>query len=153
MLQFFLLSFNVALAPLGVPFYEPSLAGIPLQPDEVIMARFPGTVALQETVGEGDPVELNQRLTVHFSVSDGSGRELANTRLRGLPFTIQVQESDFWARVVWGMAKGETRQIFVPREHAFGAQGAPGLIPPDADLWIRVEALEIVRTRTRTGVP
>jgi FKBP-type peptidyl-prolyl cis-trans isomerase len=49
-----------------------------------------------------------------------------------------------WTEGVGMMRVGETRELVIPSELAYGARGAPPNVPPHATLVFKVELLEIV---------
>jgi FKBP-type peptidyl-prolyl cis-trans isomerase len=48
-----------------------------------------------------------------------------------------------WDEGVMGMKVGEKRRLFIPANLGYGAYGAGGVIPPNADLIFDVELFEI----------
>ena len=48
-----------------------------------------------------------------------------------------------WEEGIVGMKVGEKRILTIPPEDAYGAEGVPGVIPPNATLYFEVELLAI----------
>jgi peptidylprolyl isomerase len=98
-----------------------------------------------EQNGDGVLPQMGQRVTVHYRgmLDDGTvfdesfGRE---------PFTFAIgqgQVIDGWDQGVAQLSKGAKATLFIPSNLAYGAQGAGGVIPPNANLSFYVEVLEI----------
>ena len=80
--------------------------------------------------GYGDRAEVGDRVTVHFLVQDAVGRTLADTEMRGLPYTFllgQEVSEPFWTKAVEGLRVGGSRVVTGPGG-AFGISSteAPG---------------------------
>jgi peptidylprolyl isomerase len=52
-----------------------------------------------------------------------------------------------WDEVALAMRKGERRTVVIPAALAYGDQGVPGLIPPNASLVFDIVLLDIVRKK------
>lgn len=97
------------------------------------------------TVGEGEPVEEGDTITVHYVGTVVSGQEFDNSRERNQPFTFTVGEGDVisgWDEGVVGMRPGGSRILVIPSEMGYGAEGY-GPIPGGATLLFAVELLSI----------
>jgi FKBP-type peptidyl-prolyl cis-trans isomerase len=89
----------------------------------------------------GDTVVVNYTGTLEdgtkFDSSLNPGRE---------PFSFTLGEHsviDGWEQGILGMQKGEQRRLNIPGDLAYGAQGRPPVIPPNATLIFDVELLDI----------
>ncbi|GHP11081.1 hypothetical protein PPROV_000981100 [Pycnococcus provasolii] len=87
-----------------------------------------------------------QTCTMHYTgrLADG-GKEFDSSVKRG-PFTFQVgvgQVIRGWDEGVPRMSVGEKATIKIPAAMGYGARGAGGVIPPDADLIFDVELLGV----------
>ncbi|MDX1663087.1 MAG: FKBP-type peptidyl-prolyl cis-trans isomerase [Candidatus Promineifilaceae bacterium] len=123
----------------------------PATPTEVADDAFESTesgvqyAVLEE--GSGGEVVAGQPVTIQFTgwISDDLSI-FASSFDRGEPATFVAGAGQFIPgaeEAIVGMREGGVRQIIVPAEQAFGAQGIPGLIPPDSDLILEVEVLEV----------
>ena len=86
-------------------------------------------------------------VTVHFSMSLANGTLLHDSR-KGEPleFTMGVQPSQAvlgWDLALREMRIGELVRLRCAPEFAYGARGAPPLVPPDATLVFELELLKL----------
>ena len=104
-----------------------------------------------ETIAEGDGKtfpKAGDRLKMHYTgtLADG-GTKFDSSRDRGQPFEFQIgvgQVIAGWDQGVIQMSVGQRANLYIPSEMGYGAQGAGGAIPPNADLIFDVELLEIL---------
>lgn len=104
-----------------------------------------------ETITEGDGKTFpkqGDRLKMHYvgTLADG-GTKFDSSRDRNSPFEFQIgvgQVIRGWDEGVMQMSVGQRANLFIPSEMGYGAQGAGGAIPPNADLIFDVELLEIM---------
>jgi len=98
--------------------------------------------------GTGDPLRPGDRVTLNLSVRTQDGKEIANTRKRGLAYTLVIGEDDakpFWRLVLAGIRSGEERLVRVDAEAAFGPLGVPPVFLAQGELRASVEVLRVVR--------
>lgn len=107
---------------------------------EVITA--PATDAKQPAAG--------QTVQVHYTGwldEDGKpGTKFDSSVDRGTPFEFPVGMGYVirgWDEALAAMKVGEKRRIYIPSKLGYGARGAGGAIPPNADLIFDVELLDI----------
>merc|ERR1719393_765377 len=86
-------------------------------------------------------------LTMHYTGTLASnGAKFDSSRDRGQPFQFTIgvgQVIPGWDQGVMQMSLGERAVLHVPAALGYGAQGAGGVIPPNADLNFDVELLRI----------
>jgi FKBP-type peptidyl-prolyl cis-trans isomerase FkpA len=105
----------------------------------------------EDTVdGTGDLAEAGQHVTVHYTgwlYSNGvKGNKFDSSKDRGDPFKFYLSQGQVirgWDEGVVGMRVGGTRVLVIPPDLGYGAQGAGGVIPPNATLMFEVELLDI----------
>ena len=95
--------------------------------------------------GSGKRAERGATLTVHYVGELEGGRVFDSSRRRGAPFQFALgrgQVIQGWDEGLVGMKVGGTRRLVVPPELAYGPDGFPPAIPPNATLIFEVELLE-----------
>ncbi|MCS6809349.1 MAG: FKBP-type peptidyl-prolyl cis-trans isomerase [Bacteroidota bacterium] len=83
---------------------------------------------------------------VHYRGTLINGTEFDSSIKRGQPAEFPVNGViRGWTEALKLMKTGEKFQLFIPSDLAYGAQGAPPSIPPNATLIFEVELLDIVK--------
>jgi FKBP-type peptidyl-prolyl cis-trans isomerase FkpA len=103
--------------------------------------------------GTGAEAAQGQQVQVHYTgwlYDDGSadhkGRKFDSSRDRNEPFSFRLgagQVISGWDQGVAGMRVGGQRTLTIPPDLGYGAQGAGGVIPPNATLVFDVELLDV----------
>jgi FKBP-type peptidyl-prolyl cis-trans isomerase FkpA len=98
-------------------------------------------------VGTGATAMKGNTVTVHYTGWLTNGKKFDSSVDRKEPFQFQLESGVIqgWIDGVQGMKVGGKRQLKIPPELGYGAQGAPGAIPPNATLIFDVELLSIDR--------
>jgi len=82
-------------------------------------------------------------VTVHYTGTLENGTVFDASRKHGGPVTFPLNRViPGWSEGVGGMKVGGTRQLVIPPNLAYGAQGAGNVIPPNATLTFIVELLD-----------
>ena len=99
--------------------------------------------------GDGDVATSGQTVTVHYTgwlhdpeAVDGRGQKFDSSVDRGQYFEFPLgarRVIQGWDQGVAGMRIGETRELLIAPEMAYGDRGAGNVIPPGATLLFEVE--------------
>ena len=93
-----------------------------------------------EEAAPGDTVE------VHYTGWLKNGTKFDSSKDRGRPFSFALGAGRVikgWDEGVAGMKVGGKRTLIIPPELGYGALGAGGVIPPNAELKFEVELLNV----------
>lgn len=100
--------------------------------------------------GTGREVRDGDLVTIHVVAATLEGKEIANSEKRGLPLRFVLGNAETPAYLdlaVRGMSLGAERRVVLPPELAFGADGEPPIIPPNATLSVRVRVVRIEKAK------
>ncbi|KAL7427980.1 hypothetical protein ACHAXM_001079 [Skeletonema potamos] len=104
----------------------------------------------KEIISPGDGANFPQpgdKLTMHYHgtlASNGQKFDASRDRNRPFQFTIGIgQVIRGWDEGVMQMSLGEKSMLRITSDYGYGARGAGGVIPPNADLNFEVELLAI----------
>lgn len=97
--------------------------------------------------GTGAPVKAGDQLTVNYvGVVYKTGKQFDASYDSGQPFPFQLGGGMVipgWDKGVVGMKVGGRRQLIIPPVLAYGAQGSPPKIPPNAALIFDIDLLKV----------
>ncbi len=97
-------------------------------------------------VGTGTVAENGDTVTVNYigKLDNGTTFDSSYSRNQPFSFTLGVgQVIKGWDLGVLGMRVGGTRELTIPPALGYGAQGAGGVIPPNATLHFTVTLLSV----------
>jgi peptidylprolyl isomerase len=109
-----------------------------------------GLKYLETVVGTGVAPQRGQTCSVHYtgwlSNSGERGKKFDSSVDRGEPLAIPIGVGRVikgWDEGILGMKVGGKRTLYIPAVLGYGARGAGGAIPPNADLIFDVELLGV----------
>jgi peptidylprolyl isomerase len=97
-------------------------------------------------IGKGASPQRGQTAVVHYVGTLSNGQTFDSSYARNQPFRFRVgvgQVIKGWDEGIATMKVGGKRRLEIPPELGYGAQGAGGVIPPNATLYFDVELLAI----------
>ena len=101
-------------------------------------------------IGDGATATAGQKVSVHYTgwLDQGGekGKKFDSSVDRGRPFDFPLGAGRVirgWDEGVAGMKVGGKRTLYIPSKLGYGARGAGGAIPPNADLIFDVEVLKV----------
>jgi FKBP-type peptidyl-prolyl cis-trans isomerase len=99
-----------------------------------------------EVVGNGTEAQAGKTAVVHYTGWLTDGKKFDSSKDRGQPFSFPLGGGRVikgWDEGVVGMKVGGKRKLVIPPNLGYGAQGAGGVIPPNATLVFEVELLDL----------
>ena len=103
--------------------------------------------------GKGEKATAGSKVAVHYTgwlydatVSGNKGKKFDSSLDRGAPIEFPLGAGmviDGWEQGLEGMKVGGQRTLIIPPHLAYGAQGVPGAIPPNAALVFEVELMGV----------
>ncbi|NQV41325.1 MAG: FKBP-type peptidyl-prolyl cis-trans isomerase [Candidatus Marinimicrobia bacterium] len=105
-----------------------------------------GLKYIDEVVGTGNSPQSGEGVMVHYTGTLEDGTKFDSSVDRNKPFSFTIGEGRViqgWDEGVMSMKVGGKRRLIIPSDLGYGAQGAGGVIPPNATLIFAVELLEI----------
>lgn len=109
-----------------------------------------GLKSTDTVAGNGAEATAGKTVEVHYTgwlyQGGKKGQKFDSSVDRGEPFSFSLgggQVIQGWDQGVAGMKVGGKRTLIIPPEMGYGAQGAGGVIPPNATLMFDVELLGV----------
>jgi peptidylprolyl isomerase len=105
-----------------------------------------GLSYLDITPGTGTSPALGKQVKVHYTGWLENGTKFDSSLDRGQPFVFPIgagQVIPGWDEGVMSMKVGGKRKLIIPPQLGYGANGAGGVIPPNATLIFEVELLDV----------
>jgi FKBP-type peptidyl-prolyl cis-trans isomerase len=98
--------------------------------------------------GTGAAPVSGKSVTVHYTGWLEDGKKFDSSLDHGQPFVFRIGAGEVipgWDEGVMSMRVGGKRKLFIPAQLGYGAAGAPGAIPPNANLIFEVELLDTAK--------
>jgi len=96
--------------------------------------------------GSGASPKTGDTVTVHYTGWLTDGKKFDSSVDRDEPFAFVLGTGQViagWDEGVATLRVGDKARLTIPGDKAYGAQGYPGLIPPNATLIFEVELLSV----------
>ncbi|MCE3236737.1 MAG: fkpA [Vampirovibrio sp.] len=105
-------------------------------------------IKIQDVVeGTGKVAESGDTVSVNYlGTLASNGQKFDSSYDRNEPFTFRLgsgQVIEGWEKGIVGMKEGGKRILTIPPEKAYGEDGAPPVIPPNATLKFEVEMVKV----------
>lgn len=97
-------------------------------------------------IGTGATAQTGQHVKVDYTGWLTNGKKFDSSVGTGKPFDFMLGASQVikgWDEGVVGMKVGGKRQLRIPPDLAYGANGYPGAIPPNATLIFDVQLVDV----------
>lgn len=101
---------------------------------------------IDEVVGNGVSPTTGQSVTVHYTGTLENGFKFDSSVDKGAPYTFRLGVNpviEGWVEALSTMKVGGKRHLIIPPELAYGKDGMPPKIPPDATLLFDLELLGV----------
>ena len=106
-----------------------------------------GLECVDVVVGDGTTAEQGDQVTVQYvGVNYDDGKQFDASWDNGQPFPFQLGAGNVipgWDEGVVGMKVGGRRELIIPPDLAYGAQGSPPAIKPNSTLVFVVDLLDV----------
>jgi len=105
-----------------------------------------GLKYIDDVEGTGATAKAGDQVSVHYTGKLKDGTKFDSSVDRNKPFDFPLGAGRVikgWDEGVAGMKIGGKRKLIIPPELGYGAAGAGGVIPPNAELHFDVELLKI----------
>ena len=108
---------------------------------------------LDHVVGDGDEAVAGVTVDVHYTgwlqtETGEKGEKFDSSKDNNKPFSFPLGSGRVikgWDEGVAGMKVGGMRELIIPSDLAYGPQGRPPIIPPNATLIFDVELLKVTK--------
>lgn len=138
---------GIAILPFGIITAMACAASGGQSPaDDKIVTTPSGLKYVDVQAGTGTVAEKGKTVRVHYTgrLKDGTKFDSSLDRNEPITFTLGVgQVIKGWDEGISGMKVGGKRTLIIPPDLGYGARGAGGVIPPNAELTFDVELVGV----------
>lgn len=123
-----------------------AMTSVVAQKEAKVITTKTGLKYIDEKEGTGETAKSGDTVQVHYTGRLKDGKKFDSSVDRGQPFEFPLGAGRVikgWDEGVAGMKIGGKRKLIIPAELGYGARGAGGVIPPNAELHFDVELLKI----------
>src|SRR5690349_15298437 len=110
-------------------------------------ARKAGGLQIEDVrEGSGTVAQKGNRVSVNYKGTLANGQTFDSSYDRNQPFEFKLgsgQVIEGWEKGIVGMKEGGKRILTIPPEQAYGPDGYPPVIPPNATLKFEVELVDV----------
>lgn len=128
------------------PAAAPAAASAPVSIEGLTIKTLKSGRADAIAVAAGDFVRVHYTGWLYDAAApDGKGRKFDSSLDRHEPFLFRLGQRQViagWDLGVEGMKPGDVRRLVIAPQHAYGARGAGGVVPPNATLVFDVELID-----------
>jgi len=106
-----------------------------------------GLVITDVECGEGVEAARGDTVSVHYTGTLENGDEFDSSE-GGEPFSVSIGSGQViagWEEGLVGMREGGTRELTIPPDLAYGPDGYPPVIPPDATLDFEIRMIRVTK--------
>ncbi len=143
---FFILAILLVLATIGFIAYTAFFGDNGDAGEAQVTVTASGLRIEELQTGTGDEAQPGDIISVHYTGRLENGTVFDSSISRGQPYQFPLGTGAViagWDEGVAGMREGGKRLLTIPPELAYGAQGFPPTIPPNATLIFEVELLDV----------
>jgi FKBP-type peptidyl-prolyl cis-trans isomerase len=97
-------------------------------------------------IGAGKQAGQDSKVSFHIMMQQMDGKVVFDSKKDGRPWTGSIGDGSFISGIdigLRGMFVGGRRSLWIPPHLAYGSNGIPGQVPPNAQLYAEIEVLSI----------
>jgi len=113
--------------------------------DEKVITTASGLKYVELKIGDGKEAKEGSKVKVHYTGTLENGKQFDSSVGKD-PYPVTIGKTSViqgWHEGLTGMKAGGKRKLIIPPKLAYGADGRPPQIPPNATLIFEVEAAEV----------
>ena len=113
--------------------------------DEKVITTASGLKYVELKIGDGKEAKEGSKVKVHYTGTLENGKQFDSSVGKD-PYPVTIGKTSViqgWHEGLTGMKAGGKRKLIIPPKLAYGADGRPPQIPPNATLIFEVEAVTV----------